>query len=50
MRQEGNTCMIVWQDTRPVVSISTGHNPDEIKVVKRWRGKKMVYVDCPSFI
>ena len=50
VRQEGNTCVLVWQDTRPVVSISTGHNPAETKVVKRGRGKKMVYVDCPSCI
>ena len=50
MRQEGNTCMLVWHDTRPVVSISTCHNPAETKVVKRDRGKTMVCVDCPSFI
>ena len=50
VRQEGNTCVLVWQDTRPVVSISTGHNPAETKVVKRGRGKKAVYINCPSCI
>ena len=49
-RQEGNTCVTVWQDTRPVASISTGHNPSSTKVVTRGKGKNMKYLDCPECI
>ena len=35
VRQEGNTCVTVWQDTQSVASISTGHNPASTKVVTR---------------
>ena len=33
MRQDGNACETVWQDTRPVIFIPSGHNPDRTKVV-----------------
>ena len=49
MRQEGYTYVTVWQDTRPVASISTGHNPSSTKVVTRGKGKNMKYLDCPEF-
>ena len=28
MRQDGNVVVTVWQDTRPVTFISSGHHPD----------------------
>ena len=46
VRQEGNTCVTVWQDTRPVASISTGHNLACTKVVTRGKGKNMKALDC----
>ena len=46
VRQDGNTCVTVWQDTRPVASISTGHNPASTKVVTRGKGKNMKALDC----
>ena len=50
VRQEGNTCVTVWQDTRPLASISTGHNPASTKVVTRGKGKNMKTLDCPECI
>ena len=50
VRQEGNTCVTVWLDTRPVASIFTGHNPACTKVVTRGKGKNMKTLDCPECI
>ena len=49
MRQDGNVCVTVWQDSRPVTFMSSGHNPDHTKVVQRKRhdGSKIA-VDCPD--
>ena len=37
MRQDGNVCICVWQDTRPVIFISSGHNPDHTTSIPRKR-------------
>ena len=51
VRQEGNTSVTVWQDIRPVVSISTGgHNPAGTQAVTRGKGKNMKYLDCSESI
>ena len=48
VRQDGNVCVTVWQDTRPVTFMSSGHNPDRTKVVQRKRHDgSMIDVDCP---
>ena len=38
MRQDGNVVVTVWQDTRPVTFISSGHNPDHTTSVRRKKG------------
>ena len=48
MRQNGNVCVTVWQDTRPVTFMSSGHNPDRTKVMQRKRHDgSTIDVDCP---
>ena len=37
MRQDGNVCVCVWQDTQPVTFISSGHNPDRTTSIPRKR-------------
>ena len=51
MRQDGNVCVTVWQDSRPVTFMSSGHNPDHTKVVQRKKhdGSKIA-VDCPDCV
>ena len=50
-RQEGNLTVTVWQDKRVVISMSTGHNPDQTKVVKRKKvDGSVIHVDCPESI
>ena len=51
MRQDGNVCVCVWQDTRPVTFMSSGHNPTHTKVVPRKRrDSSLVHVNCPLSI
>ena len=48
VRQDGNVCVTVWQDTWPVTFMSSCHNPDRTKVVQRKRHDgSMIDVDCP---
>ena len=35
VRQDGDVCVTVWQDTRPVTFISSAHNPVDSTVVCR---------------
>ena len=35
VRQDGNVCVTVWQDSRPVSFMSSGHNPADTTVVRR---------------
>ena len=35
VRQDGNVCVTVWQDTRPVTFMSSAHNPVDTTVVHR---------------
>ena len=37
VRQDGNVSICVWQDTRPVTFMSSGHNPDHTKSIPRKR-------------
>ena len=34
VRQDGNVCVTVWQDSRPTTFMSSGHCPDETRVVQ----------------
>ena len=46
-RQEGNVCITVWHDSRPVTFMSSGHNPVHTKLVQRKKGDGIVvHVDC----
>ena len=48
VRQDGNVCVTVWQDSRPVTFMSSGHNPDHTKVIQRKKHDgSVVDVDCP---
>ena len=50
-RQEGNVCVTVWQDSRPVTFMSSGHNPVHTTVVRRKKGDgSVVNVDCPECV
>ena len=50
-RQDGNVSVCVWQDTRPVTFMSSGHNPDHTKCVPRKRvDGSIMHVDCPVCI
>ena len=51
VRQDGNVCVVVWQDTRPVTFMSSGHNPDHTTSVRRKKvDGSIVHVDCPYSI
>ena len=51
VRQDGNVCVTVWQDSRPVTFMSSGHNPAHTKVVQRKKHDgSVVSVDCPLCI
>ena len=51
MRQDGNVCVTVWQDSRPVTFMSSGHNPTHTKVVQRKQHDGTTFsVDCPECI
>ena len=48
MRQNGNVCFCVWQDSRHVTFISSGHNPTYKKdVARKRRDGSIVHVHCP---
>ena len=50
-RQDGNICVSVWQDTRPVATMSPGHNPDQTTSITRKRiDGSVIHVDCPQSI
>ena len=47
-RQEGNVCVTVWQDSRPVAFMSSGHNPEHTKFVNRKKADgSVINVQCP---
>ena len=51
MRQDGNIVVTVWQDKRPVVCISSGHNPAHTTSVRRRKGDgSITNVNCPIVI
>ena len=51
VRQDGNVVVTVWQDTRPVTFISSGHNPEHTTSVRRKKGDgSIVHVECPECI
>ena len=51
MRQDGNVCVCVWQDTRPVTFMSSGHNPTYTKdAARKRRDGSIVHVNCPLSI
>ena len=51
VRQDGNVCVTVWQDTRPVTFMSSGHNPDHTTVIQRKRHNgTIIDVPCPVCI
>ena len=43
MRQDGNVCVTVWQDSRPVTFMSSGHNPTHTKGMQRKNMMVVVY-------
>ena len=50
-RQDGNVSVCVWQDTRPVTFMSSGHNPDHTKSIPRKRvDGSIMNVECPICI
>ena len=49
VRQDGNIVVTVWQDTRPVTFISSGHNPACTTPVRRKKiDGSTVEVECPE--
>ena len=51
MRQDGNVSVCVWQDTRPVTFMSSGHNPAHTKSIPRKRvDRSIMNVECPISI
>ena len=51
VRQDGNVSVCVWQDTRPVTFMSSGHNPDHTKSIPRKRvDGSIMNVECPISI
>ena len=51
VRQDGNVSVCVWQDTRPVTFMSSGHNPDHTKSIPRRRvDGSIMNVECPISI
>ena len=51
VRQDGNVCVTVWQDTRPVTFMSSAHNPVDTTVVHRKKkDNSIVHLDCPVSI
>ena len=51
MRQGGNIVVTVWQDKRPVLHISSGHNPANTTSFRRRKGDgSTADVNCPTAI
>ena len=51
VRQDGNVSVCVWQDTRPVTFMSSGHNPVHTTSIRRKKGDgSSIDVDCPVAI
>ena len=51
VRQDGNVSVCVWQDTRPVTFMSSGHNPDHTKSIPRKKvDGSIMNVECPISI
>ena len=51
VRQDGNVSVCVWQDTRPVTFMSSGHNPAHTKSIGRKTADgSIIEVDCPLSI
>ena len=51
VRQDGNVNVCVWQDTRPVTFMSSGHNPDHTKSIRRKKGDgSIIDFECPVCI
>ena len=49
--QDGNLVVTVWQDSRPVTFLSSGHNPDHTRSVRRKKGDgSYANLDCPVCI
>ena len=48
VRQDGNVSICVWQDTRPVTFMSSGHNPAHTKSIRRKKGDGSS--ECPVSI
>ncbi len=49
--QDGNLVVTVWQDTRPVVMLSTQHSPDCTTTVRRKKGDgSTISVTCPQAV
>ncbi len=50
-RQDGNLVVTVWQDTRPVVILSTQHSPDSTTTVRIKKGDgSTISVTCPQAV
>ena len=50
-RQEGNISVTVWQDTRPVAFMTSGHDPQYSKPVNRKKvDGSVISVECPMCI
>ena len=51
VRQDREVSVCVWQDTRPVTFMSSGHNPDHTTSIHRKKGDGSVMdVECPVSI
>ena len=51
VRQDGNVCIVVWQENQSVTFMSPGHNPDHTTSVRRKKiDGSTVHVDCPQSI
>ena len=51
VRQDGNVCVTVWQDSRPTSFMSSGHCSDQTRVVQcKQRDGTRLDVDCPLCI
>ena len=46
LRQDRNVCVTVWQDSWPTTFMSSGHCPDQTRVVQRKRDGTGLDVDC----
>ena len=50
-RQDGNMVATVWQDTKPVVMLSSRHDPNTTTTVRRKKGDgSVLHVTCPQVI